>query len=179
MGTIRQPAQVKLFCALLLAPDVPLHEVETALEHTYGRIVLRSPLLPFTQTTYYESEMGQHLTRLHVAFAPCIPMDHLASIKQATNRLEMHWATAQGQRRINLDPGYLDLAKVVLATTKDHSHRLYIGNGIFAEVTLRYKHRAFQPWEWTYPDYRLPTTLAFFQALRDLYRLQLRDQSTP
>lgn len=177
MGTVHQPAKVQLFCALLLAPDIPLREVETTLEHTYGSIVLRSPSLPFTQTTYYEHEMGKQLSRLYVAFAACIPMDHLARIKHTTNRFETFWSTTRGQRRVNLDPGYLDMAKVVLATTKDHSHRLYIGDGIFAEVTLRYKHKTFQPWEWTYPDYRLPTTLAFFQELRDLYRLQLRDRS--
>lgn len=170
MGTVRQPTNVKLFCAILLAPEIPLQEVEDVLERFYGSIVLRSLALPFTQTTYYEREMGPALTRIYVAFAPCIPPDALAAIKHNTNHLETRWVTSEGQRRINLDPGYLDLAKVVLATTKDHSHRLYIGNGIFAEVTLRYKHKVFHPWEWTYPDYRLSTTLAFFQQLRDLYR---------
>ena len=177
MGMVRAPAKVKLFCAVLLAPDISPSAVETALAQTFGPIVLRSPALPFIQTTYYEREMGPHLTRLYVAFAPCVPMDDLAAIKHTTNNLETLWTTAQGQRRVNLDPGYLDLAKVVLATTKDYSHRLYIGDGIFAEVTLQYKHKALQPWEWTYPDYRLPTTLAFFQQLRDLYRRQLQNNS--
>jgi hypothetical protein len=97
----------------------------------------------------------------------------LATVKHMTNRLEVRWSTPQGQRRVNIDPGYLDLAKVVLASTKDHSHRLYIGEGIFAEVTLRYRQRAFQVWEWTYPDYRTPVTLTFFHHLRALYKGQL------
>ena len=174
MGTIQPPAQVKLFCALLVAPTVSMPEVEAILAQTYGAIVLRTTPIPFTQTTYYEREMGPHLARLYLAFDPCISIAALAAVKHTTNRLEALWATTDGQRRINIDPGYLDLAKVVLASTKDHSHRLYIGDGIFAEVTLRYRQDAFQPWEWTYPDYRVPTTLAFFQQLRELYKTQLR-----
>jgi len=174
MGSVRLPAQVQLFCALLVAPTVSLHEVEAVLAQTYGPIVLRTPPLPFTQTTYYEREMGPDLSRLYMAFEPLINMAALATVKHTAHRLEALWSTAQGQRRVNVDPGYLDLAKVVLASTKDHSHRLYIGDGIFAEVTLRYRQRAFQPWEWTYPDYRAPATLAFFQQLRELYRAQLR-----
>ena len=178
MGSVRPPAQVKLFCALLVAPAISLNEVETVLEQTYGTIVLRTAPLPFTPTTYYEREMGPYLTRLYVAFDPLISIAALATVKHTTNRLEAMWSTAQGQRRVNVDPGYLDLAKVVLASTKDHSHRLYIGDGIFAEVTLRYRQHTFQPWEWTYPDYRVPATLAFFQQLRERYKAQLR-QSLP
>jgi hypothetical protein len=174
MGVVRSPSQVKLFCALLLAPSVPQPEVETDLEHTFGPIVLRSTPLPFTQTAYYHREMGENLLRVYVAFGPLVNLADLAVVKHQTNRLEMRWAVGTGQRRVNLDPGYLDFAKVVLATTKDHMHRLYIGAGIFAEVTLRYQHQSFHPWDWTYPDYRLPTTLAFFNQLRQDYRAQVR-----
>ena len=174
MGAVRLPAPVQLFCALLVAPTISLHEVETVLVQTYGAIVLHTTPVSFTQTAYYEREMGPYLTRLYVAFEPLINMAALATVKHTTNRLEAMWSTASGQRRVNVDPGYLDLAKVVLATTKDHAHRLYIGDGIFAEVTLRYWQHAFQPWEWTYPDYRTPATCAFFQQLRELYKAQLR-----
>jgi len=172
MGTVHPPAQVKLFCALLVAPTISVDEVETVLAQTYGAIVLRSTPMPFTQTTYYACEMGSTLTRLYLAFDPLISIAALAAVKHMTNRLEAMWSTPQGQRRVNIDPGYLDLAKVVLASTKDHSHRLYIGDGMFAEVTLRYRQHAFQPWEWTYPDYRVPATLTFFQQLRELYKTQ-------
>jgi hypothetical protein len=174
MGTMSLPAQVKLFCALLVAPTLPIDEIEAVLAETYGVIVLRSTPMLFTQTTYYEREMGANLTRLYVAFDPLVSIAALTTVKHITNRLESRWSKPQGQRRVNIDPGYLDLAKVVLASTKDHSHRLYIGNGIFAEVTLRYRQHTFQPWEWTYPDYRVPTTLTFFHQLRELYKRQLR-----
>jgi hypothetical protein len=169
---------VKLFCALLLAPAISLDEVECALQQCFGKIVLRSQSFPFTQTTYYNREMGEGLTRLYVAFDPLISMAELAAVKHTTNHLEAGWALPSGQRRVNLDPGYLELAKVVLASTKDHAHRLYIGAGIYAEVTLRYWHKRFQPWEWTYPDYRLPATQAFFEQLRELYKAQLRQQTS-
>jgi hypothetical protein len=153
-----------------------MNEVETVLTDLYGGIVLRSTPMPFTQTTYYEREMGAMLTRQYVAFDPLISIAALAAVKHMTNNLETRWARSRDQRRVNIDPGYLDLAKVVLASTKDHSHRLYIGDGIFAEVTLRYRQHAFQPWEWTYPDYRVPATLTFFHQLRALYKYQLRDR---
>jgi hypothetical protein len=174
MGTVQPPAQVKLFCALLVAPILSLDEIETVLAEIFGSIVLRSTPMPFTQTTYYEREMGANVTRLYVAFDPLISIAALAAVKHMTNWLEARWSTPQGRRRVNIDPGYLDLAKVVLASTKDHSHRLYIGEGIFAEVTLRYRQHTFQSWEWTYPDYRVPATLAFFQQLRALYKAQRR-----
>jgi Domain of unknown function (DUF4416) len=174
VGVIRRPSPVQLFCGLLLAPSVSPVEIEGILQQHFGSIILRSQALPFTQTAYYTREMGPELIRLYVAFTPLITMAELTTIKHTTNALEAAWANVLGQRRINLDPGYLDLAKVVLATTKDYAHRLYIGAGLFAEVTLRYRQQGFQPWEWTYPDYRLPTTLIFFNQLRELYKAQLR-----
>ena len=179
MGVPHLPSQVKLFCALLLDPTFPLDEVEEALQERFSPIVLRSQPFPFTQTTYYNREMGEELLRLYVGFASLIGIAELAAIKHTTNHFETQWATPSGQRRVNLDPGYLDLAKVVLASTKDHAHRLHVGAGIYAEVTLRYWQKRFQPWEWTYPDYRLPTTQAFFEQLRVLYKLQLQQQSPP
>ena len=177
MGAIRIPSQVKPFCALLLAQSMAFDEVEDVLQHHFGAIVRCSERVPFTQTTYYNREMGEGLTRLYVAFDPLIHMVDLAVMKHTSNQLEAEWVSPSGHRLVNLDPGYLDLGKVVLASTKDHAHRLYVGEGIYAEVTLRYKHKQYQPWEWTYPDYRLPSTLAFFEQVRTFYKTQLRDHA--
>jgi hypothetical protein len=174
MGVVQYPCQVKLFCGLLIAPGICQDDVETTLQEQFGAIVLRSQAVPFAQTSYYAREMGEGLTRLYLAFEPLINMPELVAVKHTTNRLESRWATEAGQRRVNVDPGYVDLGKVVLATTKNHAHRLYIGAGIYAEVTLRYQHKRFQPWAWTYPDYQLPLALSFFQQLRQLYQAQLR-----
>lgn len=174
MGVAQYPPQVQLFCGLLVAPSIAPGEVEDILQQQFGPIILRSQAFPFVHTAYYRREMGDGLTRLYVAFAPLIHITSLAATKHTTNRLEGLWATAAGQRQANLDPGYLDLSKVVLASTKNHAHRLYIGAGIYAEVTLRYRQKSFQAWEWTYPDYQLPITVSFFNQLRALYQTQLR-----
>ena len=94
-------------------------------------------------------------------------------MKLFTNNLEQEF-TSQGKRQINLDPGYIDLSKLVLATTKNHQHRLYLGQGIFAEVTLRFVRKSFRPWEWTYPDYRTDHYIRFFNQVRQTYLEQLR-----
>jgi uncharacterized protein DUF4416 len=179
MGVVQYPAQVKLFCGLLIAPAVSQNDVEDVLQQHFGAIMLRSQGFPFRQTSYYTREMGEGLTRLYVAFAPLINIPELMVVKHTTNRLEGRWSVGPAQRRVNLDPGYLDLGKVVLATTKNHAHRLYIGAGIYAEVTLRYRQKRFQAWEWTYPDYQLPMALDFFNQLRDLYKAQLRTCHPP
>ncbi len=173
MGHVRPPMQVIYFCAILRAPSIPQHEIEAALTRHFGPIALRSPDLPFVQTTYYEREMGAGLTRIYLGFAPLRSMGDLAAAKHITNQLEAQWAV-NDQRVINLDPGYLDLAKVVLVTTKDYSHRLYIGGGMYAEVTLQFRSKSYQPWEWTYPDYSQPAALDFFNQFREVYKAQLR-----
>lgn len=176
MGGIRRPMQVIYFCALLRAPSIPPAEVESVLEDLFGPIILHSADIPFVQTTYYEREMGSKLTRTYVGFAPLRSMAELAAVKHQTNQLETRWAV-DGHRLANLDPGYLDHAKVVLATTKDYSHRLYLGGGIYAEVTLHYRHKRYQPWEWTYPDYCQPASMDFFNQLREAYKTQLQRAS--
>ena len=81
---------------------------------------------------------------------------------------------SDGKRRINLDPGYISQSKLVLATTKNHGHRIYLGKGIYAEVTLRYRNKAFRPWEWTYPDYRTEEYVEILEEIRSIYVDQIR-----
>jgi hypothetical protein len=147
--------------------------VETVLEAQFGPIILRSAAVSFVQTNYYEREMGNGLIRAYLGFAPLRSMSDLPAVKHITNQLETQWAVDY-RRLVNIDPGYLNHAKVVLVTTKDYSHRLYVGGGMYAEVTLQYRNKSYQPWEWTYPDYRQPVTLDFFNRLRDMYTTQLQ-----
>lgn len=177
MAQVRVPTPVKYFCALLIAPSITQSDVETVLEREFGPVTHRSPTLPFTQTTYYEDEMGTALMRSYIAFSPLRSMDKLAAAKHMTNKLEQQWVRSNDQRQVNLDPGYINLAKVVLATTKDYTHRLYIGSSMYAEITLRYQRKSFKPWEWTYPDYRQPAALSFFNQLREVYKADLRQVS--
>jgi hypothetical protein len=109
-----------------------------------------------------------------VTFRPLIDPGRLAAIKRETNALEQRW-TDEGQRQVNLDPGYLSLSKLVLATTKDHGHRMYLGQGIYAEVTLRFQDGAFRAWPWTYPDYASPHYATLLAGVRERYKAQLRE----
>jgi hypothetical protein len=176
MGHIREPEPVKLICSIIAVSDGFLQPAETALMQRFGSVDFTSEILPFEHTAYYEREFGPNLVRQIVAFAPLIDPGELASVKRATNSMEGQWAVA-GRRRVNLDPGYVSEAKLVLATTKNHGHRIYLRDGIYGEVTLRYRNGRFQPWEWTYPDYGSPAYCALFETIRSRYRAQLRARS--
>lgn len=172
MGAIRLPSSVKLICGMIAADTQLFAEAETALTERFGVVDLRSDVLPFDFTTYYHKEMGAPLYRQFVAFERLIDPAILPDVKRWTNELEERLAIVrdgQIRRRINLDPGYVTAAKLVLATTKDHAHRLYLRDGIFAEVTLTFRDKSFQPMDWTYPDYRTAGYLMFFNAVRANY----------
>ncbi len=140
-------------------------------EDVWGPIVLASPRFDFGETDYYRATMGDELKKMFVVMSPQFDPAGLAEVKLATNEWERAYATLAKHvepRPLNLDPGYLTRAKLVLASTKDHAHRVYLGKGIYAEVTLYYAHRAWQAREWTYPDYRRPDFQAFFSAAREV-----------
>jgi hypothetical protein len=122
--------------------------------------------------------MGAELHKQFLVFHGLVPPDCLADVKIHTNTLEAEiaaTATYAEPRPLNLDPGILTLGKFLLATTKDQSHRIYLGRGIFAEVTLRFQARAYEPWPWTYADYRQELVLSFMGEAREFYRRRLRE----
>jgi len=151
-------------------------EAEKSLSQKFGPVDFRSPILSFQHTHYYESEMGSNLKRKFMSFQDLIDPAKIGGIKLFTNQLEQGFLHPDtDHRRINLDPGYLTLSKLVLASTKDYQHRIYLGRGIYAEVTLRYKKgEGFEPWGWTYPDYRTGEYLEIFNHLRKIYQGQLK-----
>jgi hypothetical protein len=143
------------------------------LQQDFGPIALASPPFDFNQTTYYEAQMGQGLQKQILGFGRLVAPACLAGVKLRTNQLERELAGAgvyAEMRPVNLDPGLLTLGKFLLATGKDQAHRVYLSDGIFAEVTLRFHGGAWEPWPWTYADYRQPVVLTFLGELRDLYR---------
>jgi hypothetical protein len=177
MGHPQEPSPVKLFVALLCNDNALVASVEAHLTSLFGAIDLASDFLSWTITNYYEEEMGPGLRRKFISFAPLVEPSRLADFKLMTRSIEAQHLWARGDkegRRINLDPGYLEANKVVLASTKNAAHRLYLGAGIYGEVTLNFHHGAFHPMPYTYPDYQWPETLNFFIALRSLYLGQLR-----
>ncbi|MBC7235659.1 MAG: DUF4416 family protein [Chloroflexi bacterium] len=173
MGTAQAPLPVKLVVPMFTGEPELFEIAEAALQQRFGPVDYRSPRLPFEHTDYYTPEFGPGLQRWFVALERLIDPGELASIKRWTNELELSLAR-EGRRRINLDPGYVSSAKLVLATTKNHNHRIYIGQGIYAEVTLVYRDKNFRPWPWTYPDYASEAYIAILREIRELYMAQLR-----
>jgi hypothetical protein len=167
MGAISKPQQVKLVCGFLYKDERIFEDTSRRLCRRYGKADFISGPIDFSFTDYYEKEMGKGLTRRFVSFKRAISPKDLAEIKKTTNALEDRSASKTG-RRINIDPGYLTLSKLVLASTKDYCHRIYLDKGIYAEITLTFRKNSFQPWEWTYRDYRTPEYIGIFNHIRSL-----------
>ncbi|HLC16623.1 MAG TPA: DUF4416 family protein [Thermodesulfovibrionia bacterium] len=165
-----EPGQVKLFTGMLAAQTTLFEAVEPQLEALFGQIDLVSPVWSWNHTTYYEKELGKGLLRKFVFFKSLIHPQQLPEIKLQTIALENKYLHSEHLRLINLDPGYLNAAKVVLASTKDYSHRLYLSHGIYGEVTLAFSKSAYRPFPYTYPDFRTEEYLAFFEKARGIYK---------
>lgn len=158
-----------LLVGMLSAFETLFERAADAIAERFGRVSRQSTTLPFDFTDYYSAQMGAPLQRKFYSFAPPFEPERLAEVKLWTNELESRFAAPEFPvpRPINLDPGYLTPAKLVLASAKDHAHRIYLHSGIYAEVTLSYVDRQFRPMPWTYPDYRTAPYRQFFQAVRD------------
>jgi len=175
MGEIKSPSLVKLIVGMISAKEDLFKKVEKKMEQKFGPVDFQSPLLPFTYTRYYEDEMGKNLKRKFLSFFSLIDPKEIVEVKLFTNELEQSFLYPNSKRRrINIDPGYLSSSKLVLVTTKNYAHRIYLKKGIYAEVTLRYEGKSFKPWEWTYPDYKSEAYLQIFQEIRKIYRQQIR-----
>lgn len=174
MAHISYPKPVKLFVGCIFADKQIFEDACHALSQKYGPIDLVSDIWDFSHTNYYENEMGKNLCKSFITFKDLILPETIKDIKIFSNQLEESFQEKLIQQRaINLDPGYMDAAKVILATTKDYSHRIYLGSGIYAEVELFYQQKTYKAWPWTYPDYQFPHYIDFFLGVRKVYRKQL------
>ncbi len=163
-----EPGPVKLIAGMISGEEELFRRLEKILVRKFGPVDLKSGVFAFDFTDYYREEMGLDLKRQFLAFARPIDPARLREIKLLTVALERKFLR-DGRRRINLDPGYLTAGKLVLATTKNNQHRIYVGKGIFQETTLRFVKDTFQPWEWTYLDYRTGNYVGFFNQVRKLF----------
>jgi hypothetical protein len=165
MSSPRPPDPSTLVFALLCAPRVAQGEVLDALCGAVAKPLAVSEARAFTQTVYYDREMGAGLRRLFCSVEGLWAPDRLAEIKLAANDLEGRWSK-EGRRSVNLDPGLVDLTHLVLATGKPAAHRVYLGQGVYAEVEYVFEKGSFRPLPWTYPDYREPWATEFFNGIR-------------
>ena len=173
MGNIESFTPEKLLIGVLTADAEAPTEAERRLKAEYGPIDFRSRSIPFTWTDYYRPEMGAEITRYFIAFEELIDPARLADIKLFTNAVEEELSIG-GRRRINLDPGLLSLGKLILASTKDNAQRIPLKNGVYAEVTLIYRHGAYRALPWTFRDYAGEEYGSLFSELRSQYKQQLR-----
>ena len=168
MGTIRDIQPVKLICGLTFSEGIDLDRVIADMEDAFGTVEERSPVFEFTFTRYYREEMGDNLKKLFLSFSGLIHPGQLPSIKLKTNHIEQTWSVG-GKRTINLDPGYIAGAKLVLASTKDFAHRVFLADGIYGDVQLQFRQNRFWSEKWTFPDYQTDEALAFFRRVRERY----------
>ncbi|MCM8769685.1 MAG: DUF4416 family protein [Candidatus Omnitrophica bacterium] len=175
MGTPKKAPPVKRFCGIIYQEENLYQQARLKLISHWGQLDAQAGPWPFSFTKYYESEMGQNLKRCFFSFKQPVFPEECFAWKLLTNQLEQELSFPDGRRRVNLDPGYLELSRVVLLTTKNFSHRIYLGEGIYAEVTLLFRQGEFIPLPWTYPDYRTCAYLDFFRHIRELYWQGLRD----
>ncbi len=167
MGKPREPEKALLFVGTLYSNAGYYLRAREILTEEFGGIVLESRESPWDYSEYYREEMGWPIFRRFIAFEGIIDPSSIREIKLLTNLLEER-LSLDGKRQINLDPGYLTPSKVVLATTKNYAHRVYLGKGIYAEVTLYYRKGAYRAHEFTYRDYGSREYIEFFTDLRHL-----------
>jgi len=174
MGKPSIPVRGMLFCGLLYTQEDYYWYALRALVERYGEVLFYSPPLQWNFSNYYKQELGDDIKRRYLFFDELIDLDRLAEIKLTTNQIEQI-LSIDNKRTVNIDPGYLTEAKVVLASTKDYSHRIYLKDGIFAEVTLIYKKGNFVPHINTYSDYCTKSHQFYFHIARQMLKDELRN----
>ena len=165
MGTIQNPQPVRLFTAIMYQEKMDGASLYNRLEKKFGGIHAIYGPCSFTWTDYYAAEMGDNLHKSYCCFDPLVGREILPAIKRWTNDLEQEYAH-EGNRIVNIDPGYLSRDKLVLASTKDFYHRLYLGDGIYGEVTLHFRQGKYRYFSWTYPDFKEEKLQAFLMKER-------------
>jgi len=177
MWELKPPNPVKLIVGILASDERSLAAARETLAAALGPPDLVSDTWPFDQTAYYRDQTGPQILRQFVSLGPLIDPGQLADFKHQTNAIERELAEVcpvSFPRPVNLDPGIIEPSKLILASTKNFSHRIYIGKKMYAEVTLVFDKGAWRPLPYTYPDYRQPSYFEFFSRVRDELVRQLR-----
>lgn len=172
MGQPKKPELVKLIIGMLANNNALFVSAKNLLLREFGYIDYESRLIAFNYTSYYTKEMGEPLQRQFISFKKLISPEKLAKIKLITNSLEKKLSITKGavtHRQVNLDPGYISDSKLMLASTKDYFHRIYLNHGIYAEITLFWKNNTFQPFEWTYRDYQTKEYIDILNYVRNAF----------
>lgn len=173
MGTVKIPQSVQYFASIIFREEKYLIDAKGSLIQLVGSIEEETVVMPFSKTNYYEKEMGSDLKRIFVLFEALMQRDVLSDIKLKTNHIEASLAN-NGMRTVNIDPGYISLENAILATTKGYAHRIYIGKGIYGDLTLIYNAGTYRSLEWTYPDYGGDDIISLFNGWRGVLKTKLK-----
>jgi hypothetical protein len=172
MGKPKPPQPAMSFTGILYSDEGYLLKAKDALSNQFGNTLIETPSFEWNFSEYYKEELGWPIMRTFIFFKNLINPEDIVDIKLKTNDIETSFSI-NGKRKVNLDPGYLTLSNVVLATTKNYSHRIYLGKGIYAEVTLIYKDKTFVPHIFTYPDYQEKNCIEMFINARTMLQNEL------
>jgi hypothetical protein len=173
MSEPNEASAVKLITSLFSPQNALIDKIIGELKRLFGPTDWTSPELYFDRTKYYEREMGWPLHRRFISFKDLIRPEELVEIKRTANNLEDAFRK-DGKRKVNIDPGYICLERVILATGKNYTHRIYLSKGIYADLTLIFHKGSFRPLDWTYGDYADPKIICYFNDVRKSYKEQIR-----
>ncbi len=168
------PPPAKLICSIFSRHGEYIEKALDRMTRLYGPVSERSPLLPFEWTTYYEREFGADLKRIFVGFEPLIDQASLVDVKYKVREVEEEFSR-DGRRTVNIDPGLLTPERLILATFKNFTHRIYLSKGVYADLTLIFQKGSFRPLEWTYPDYASQQAIDFWNQVRKGYMDKLKE----
>ena len=179
MGEIKSFQLYKLITGVLTTVHFKKEEIVEVLSKELGEIDYVSSFIDFNYTDYYNSEMGGNIKRFFVSFKKLIDPSALAEVKITTNRLEKQF-TENNQdgvetRKVNFDPGLLNLSRLILASTKDNAHRIPLAGGIYGEITLLFQKNKTQALPWSYIDYQSREYTEILFKIRDIYKADLRE----
>ena len=165
--------RVKYFTGIIIQNDNDLWDnIKGKLQEYFGNIDIESVRIPFDFTNYYSSEMGEGLIRFWVSYEDLYPPGNLPDWKLKCIQIETLFSD-KNNRRVNIDPGYMELAKIVLSSGKNYSHRIYLDKNVFCELEYRYSNGHFHFLPWTYPDYKTSEAITFFKRMREKYKIAL------
>jgi len=164
---------VKLIAAILFNDESILNKTILKLESKFSPVDFRSEFFSFTQSDYYEPEMGANLQRILISFTDPVAPETLVQAKLIAGQIEEE-ALSQGKRAVNIDTGYLDLFKLVLASLKGRNNKIYISDGIWADMVLYFKGGEFHPFEWSFPDFKSGIFNSALKKIRENFKLQLK-----
>ena len=169
MGKPEKPFPVKLFVAVLAGDFEIMEEVVRELKDAFGEMDYESSPVPFDVTDYYEEELGKDLKRIFFSFKALVLPEELPSVKGKTDEIEEKFCV-EGNRKVNIDPGYLDYHKVVLASNKYGGQKIHLAGGVWADMTLHYSKGNFHPFEWSFPDFKTGRYGKIFMEIRTRYK---------